>query len=534
LQIDPGTSSSLQWKRERIERSLNFSFHPTPGKKRITVQSLTNNGQVITCSGCRVHNDLDFISVAPLRLKVIGVRFTYPYQGSLWTSEPRDRDYELLKSWLMRAFPVAMVEFDHVASESLSPWPAGGLECVDVNAMLAEIRDDDMQQGADPRTHYYGMVYNVSGYFMRGCSSGTPTLPDASVVASGPTGDYRYPWDHDGSYGDWYGGHELSHTLGRPHVGACGAYPKDNNYPYKDYKDGGFISGSDGATAGLDVGDPTHSLHAAALPGTEWTDVMSYCDNEWLSTYTYRALLERLRAEDAQNGGIEQAWAVGSQNEPGGREGEPGHRDVMRGQFLRVIARVNLTQGTAKFVSVKTTDVRAEPLSPKKSDAQIRFLNDSGTPLQETHVVLLESTDVPYGEDRTALINAVIPKANAIGGRLQLIYRGAILDERRVTRASPRVTKVQVTWSGKGPASVATVAWDATDADVGTIDELRYTVQVSVDGGRYNTIAVGLATKSLALDRTKLSDAKAVRALVIANDGFNTGRGESKPSMVPH
>jgi len=43
-----------------------------------------------------------------------------------------------------------------------------------------------------------------------------------------------------------------------------------------------------------------------------------------------------------------------------------------------------------------------------------------------------------------------------------------------------------------------------------------------------------LATKSLALDRTKLSDAKAVRALVIANDGFNTGRGESKPSMVPH
>ncbi len=36
-----------------------------------------------------------------------------------------------------------------------------------------------------------------------------------------------------------------------------------------------------------------------ALPGNVYHDVMTYADNQWLSAYTYQAILTRLIAEDA-------------------------------------------------------------------------------------------------------------------------------------------------------------------------------------------------------------------------------------------
>jgi hypothetical protein len=34
-----------------------------------------------------------------------------------------------------------------------------------------------------------------------------------------------------------------------------------------------------------------------ALPGQGWHDVMTYCNFQWLSPYTYRGILDRLIAE---------------------------------------------------------------------------------------------------------------------------------------------------------------------------------------------------------------------------------------------
>ena len=72
------------------------------------------------------------------------------------------------------------------------------------------------------------------GGFMRGCAMDIP-----AYVASGPTGTGTWGWDFDGSYGDWYGGHELGHTYGRGHANFCGA-GGGPSYPYA----GGRISPS--------------------------------------------------------------------------------------------------------------------------------------------------------------------------------------------------------------------------------------------------------------------------------------------------
>ena len=78
-------------------------------------------------------------------------------------------------------------------------------------------------------------------------------------------------WDFDGTYGDWYTGHELGHTFGRKHPGFCGETHDDPAYPFV----AGQLSNADDAYVGFDVGDASFGLTMTALPGTDWHDVMT-------------------------------------------------------------------------------------------------------------------------------------------------------------------------------------------------------------------------------------------------------------------
>ena len=88
----------------------------------------------------------------------------------------------------------------------------------------------------------------------------------------------------------------------RPHLrpfhaefcGAGGGAP----YPFTD----GQLSNADGAFVGFDVGDIANGLPLRALPGTAWHDVMSYCVNQWISSFTYTGIRTRLVAEDGMAG----------------------------------------------------------------------------------------------------------------------------------------------------------------------------------------------------------------------------------------
>jgi hypothetical protein len=167
---------------------------------------------------------------------------------------------------------------------------------------LAAVRAKDIAAGTDPRTHYYGIVSDASaGLFFRGAAKAVPPNPDPSVVAVGPTGDPRqYPtlnWDRDPSYGDWYGTHELSHTFGRFHPGFCRQDASDPSFPYPDGRIGDAAHGD---MIGLDVGDASLNLPMVALSNESAHDIMTYCSDQWMSSYSYEAVLARLRLEDTQ------------------------------------------------------------------------------------------------------------------------------------------------------------------------------------------------------------------------------------------
>ena len=113
-------------------------------------------------------------------------------------------------------------------------------------------------------------------------ASSSRTTPAASP-ASG-TSACRWPSGWDKLRRDGVAAHEWGHNWGRQHA-PCGAPGNpDPNYPYA----GGVIG-----VYGFDV------AARPVKPPTTFTDLMGYCNNEWISDYTYKGVLDyRAHAPD--------------------------------------------------------------------------------------------------------------------------------------------------------------------------------------------------------------------------------------------
>jgi len=298
--VNPTQNGRLRTKRHDLRLSLNFllpASFTVAGSAFIQLSSLADaeTGETIACSDCAEKQvEVRFVEAAPLRLRLINLRYRTDDAPEGHVS--RALDVSLFRSWLGRAYPVNRVVFSQATVDTDIRPPFKGNTSNKTNAQLTTIRRLDVSNGTDQRTHYYGMVYDARDFFMRGSASAIPDIPDPTAVASGPTGDPEGGWDTDGSYGDWYGGHELAHTFGRLHPGFCdGNSDDDAEYPFTD----GQISNSNAKFVGFDMGDAALGIPMRALPGPQWHDVMTYCDQQWISSYTYEGIRLRLLAEDA-------------------------------------------------------------------------------------------------------------------------------------------------------------------------------------------------------------------------------------------
>ncbi len=142
------------------------------------------------------------------------------------------------------------------------------------NGILSEINTLRLAEGGS--RYYYGVVNpsyssGVAGIgFVGGKSAiGWDKLPSASTVAA----------------------HEWGHNWGRNHSPCGAASNPDPDYPYQDGIIGVF---------GLDVA-------LAELKPTSSHDIMGYCNNEWVSDYTYRAVLTHRAAQPAMASAADQS-----------------------------------------------------------------------------------------------------------------------------------------------------------------------------------------------------------------------------------
>ena len=576
LTIDPALNGNLRLKRESETRSLNFILPRqvlTAGQWEVRLSSLTRvqpHRALVVPPGAR--RTITFTASPPLRVRLIGIRF----RAGATTVTPTPLDFTLIQSWLGRAYPAATVEWSQVTIDGPSAWP---FEAPAINAFIRAIRTADLAGGVDARTHYYGLVGdNDATTFMRGLASGIPTTADPTTVASGPCGGGTFGWDTDGSYGDWYTGHELGHTFGRFHAEFCGA-GGGAAYPFTD----GQLSNADGAFVGFDVGDITNGLPLRALPGTAWHDVMSYCVNQWISSFTYTGIRTRLIAEDAMAGAPLPAARRRSVARRASGRGGP-----MPSGTIHVVATLNATQRTGELRHV--TPVAAIPPGqaalasgrPRRRARAgagavaaptilLRVFGKNDALIAEYAAPFIPDACRDAGDDVSGSIDAFVPAASA-ATRLELVLDGIVVDTFAAAAAAPpAVSNIRgsapaggpargrrigvrkaartggpaaedadsdadpvLSWTpaapaGRGPRALSrragsrTPAAGATAAGTAAGAATRYTVQVSVDGGAtWQTVGYGLTEPQVRVDRTVLGDAETVKVRVTATTGFRS------------
>jgi len=539
--LDPAENGQLRPKRENETKSLNFvvpSSLCAAGQLEVALALVWQTPLVtFLIPPLNAHRTVSFVDTPPLRVRVLGVRYSY---GSPAVSvEPSPLDYTLVRSWLERAYPVAEVQWSQVVVNGPQAWP---FVAATINAFVRGIRMSDVAGGVDARTHYYGLVSDAGGAnFMRGLASGIPTTPDPSTVASGPTGANTWGWDTDGSYGDWYTGHELGHTFGRFHAEFCGA-TGGAPYPFVN----GQLANADGAFVGFDTGDAAHGLPMKALPGVVWHDVMTYCASQWLSSFTYTGIRDRLVQEGALPAGAALA-------------GRAARRAVSRSGAIHVVATVNLTHATGQLSFVTAYDTAPSPtLRPESAASRSRGataepalslrLYGRGRRAQEFPATFIRDACTERGADVTGMVDALLP---AVGDatRLELVLNGHVIDtfesreparavrdirsarpaapaRRRAAGAGAEEADAIISWRPSAPARRARRR--ATEA----APTVRYTVQVSTDGGAtWQTASFGLTEPEARIDRRLLDDAETVRVRVVATDGFRRAVTEKTLSV---
>jgi hypothetical protein len=187
--------------------------------------------------------------------------------------------------YMRRAYPVSQIRFELRKESIREALGADRLpECDEVNRFLQAKRNYDLQTGAvTPQARYYGMVSDGGG-FLRGCADGLP-----GFTSSGPTGTPTSTfaaWDTDGTYGDWYGAHEVAHNLERYHAEFCEA---SDGRPFPN--PGASISPTTtgpNTVFGYDIG-------TGAIYDTTWTDNLAYCDRQWLSDFSHNGVMTFLQ-----------------------------------------------------------------------------------------------------------------------------------------------------------------------------------------------------------------------------------------------
>lgn len=512
--VRPTQNGELRVKREDFRLSLNFSLPSsliTAGRIFVRVASLAHatTGDRIDCTNCDAQQlEVRFKEAAPLRVRLIKIRYRTDTKPSGYI--PTARDAALFKSWIGRAYPVSKVIVSENTVESAIQPPFDDDTCNLVNAQLTAIRNLDIDGGSDQRSHYYGMVSD-EGEFMRGGANNIPDSADPTAVASGPTGSSGYAWDTDGSYGDWYGAHELAHTFGRFHPGFCnGNSDDDDNFPFG----GGQLSNGDGAFVGLDVGDQALGVPMKVLPGHRWHDVMTYCSRQWMSSYTFEGIRRRLAAEDALG---PSPAAEGFEFEDEGMLAAASALEVnmASGDFVNVVATINLTQQTGKILYVNPVSRALTSAPVGESNVEIRVLNADGQNLQAVLVRVKFNTCADSSRDQIGIVDAIIP-SHPDARQLELLIEGHVVDTFRAGVATPDVSNLR---REEMTESMMSFAWDApADAEPAKIS---YNIQSSTDDGNtWQTIAVGRSSPNLSIDRSQYPPGSRVTVRVIATDGF--------------
>jgi hypothetical protein len=486
------------------------------------------------------------------RLQVQFVSFGYDLGGQTYYPHLIDDVFQTY-SWIRRTYPLAstpgsasdpspgfrpnlwlmyveglgsFVDQSHALCALLYPNPDYRSLCASAvtNALMKQLR---VENGVPGNVFMYGMISDGAGHFPRGQASGSGN------VSSGPAGSGTWGWDTDGTYADWYAGHEIGHTLNRDHprpgstldTGVCGQGPDDGaldaSYPYLD----GRLSSIPATMWGFDVGDAAFGLPVQLYPGSLWFDVMTYCGYLWLSDYTYDGMYSYMAAHPSSYLG------VASPASP-----------RIEGDFLGVYGSIAPDGETAVIHSLRrVSSVASIPgLVAGEDKYRVRLLDDDSAVLADYPFTPEESDNSPtlsFGQVVTFIAGTA---------EVQIIKGGGdqVLASQSISPNPPTVSDAALTGAPDPVTGTVTLAWSASDGDG---DALGFDIHYSADGGAsFQPLQMGVGESdsqsashtraeralqegSVQIDTTQLGGSDNAVLRVVASDGVHTGQDDTGP-----
>jgi hypothetical protein len=188
---------------------------------------------------------------------------------------------DLYKAYMAAMYPTSTVEYTVGnplnINQTISAQGSGWGEALD---QVSNLHESD---NAPADVYYYGLFQpsDMIGQFCGGgCVAGIGYVAGSSNNARHQRASLGLSYGNASSARTL--AHEIGHNHGRPHAPCGGAAGPDQNYP------------SDAAHAGAKIGwwgfEQPEKLHDPAVA----TDIMGYCNNQWVSEYTYGLMANRI------------------------------------------------------------------------------------------------------------------------------------------------------------------------------------------------------------------------------------------------
>ncbi len=444
---------------------------------------------------------LNFVSTP--RLDIVPVRIYYNYGGKSGVVNP-GMPYSL-GNYLENILPVGEIKWHILPGPPLEWKQQIGPGAGSWGQILAKLTDMRNKNTSGPTgTHWYAMI---PFKMPQGSISGYGAMP--GYVAAG-----RVPISYENlENGADIMAHELGHNFNRQHA-PCSVSDPDPSYPYPNAR-----LGDCGWDPQIAAGGKAFSWPGGyVVPATSF-DVMSYCQDEWISEYTYQAILSRRgysmpstgpRADDQQAADQPYLFASGiitgeeAELDPWAILQRPEGFDDGAGEGayqLRLVS-VSATVLFTRSFDVETSMPSLLPGVPA-----------SGVQDDET----LSFYEILPWDSETAFVQAW--------------HGGTMLAERAVSAHAP---VVEVTSPGSGASWSAdgeyTIEWTANDDDG---DSLWFDVAFSRDGGTtWEVFATRLEEIHLDASGDQFAGTDQAMLRVFASDGLLTSQATVGPFSI--
>ena len=316
---------------------------------------------------------------------------------------------------------------------------------------------------------------------------------------------------------------ELAHNYGRKHIDCNNPGDIDGNYPYP---------GCQISDTGPDKYYGFDTTTLTPIRPDQASDFMTYGGSQWVSDYTWRALIGSFAAvaaatespttPDAGNGVFASGWIDTANN---------------RGKISTVLVLPNASVPPATRQSAEAAATAHAAVGGAQATFRLRLLDSAGGVLANRTLTPIEM-DIHTVDGDSALFSDFFTQPGGQVATIQLLADNTVIDT--VTPGvQPPTVAIQQPAGGAVIDNQLTISWTASDPDPG--DHLLYTVQYSHNNGAaWHTIVTnypGLPNVGGAITLDDLGSlpgggANQSRIRVLASDGYNTAIATSQPFTV--